>query len=309
MPFDRRFEIASPTGATLNCYSKRAAGPARGVVQVNHGLAEHAARYARFAEFLAVRGFHTYAHDHHGHGFTKAADAPQGIFARANGADKVVEDVAAVHELIAKEHPGLPVIAFGHSMGALVTLNFVLKHSARIRAAAIWNGNFSAGLLGRAALAVLAWERFRLGSDMPSRIMPKLTFQAWAKQVPNARTAFDWLSRDPAEVDKYIADPLCGWDASVSLWRDVFTFIFRGAENRNFAGVRRDLPFDLVGGGRDPQAGNGKTVLDLDRQLRAMGFSEVETIIYPENRHEGLNELNRDEVMADFADWAERVTA
>lgn len=308
MPFDIQSDIVSPTGATLRLYVRRAGTPERGVVQVSHGLAEHAARYEGFADFLSARGFHTYAHDHRGHGFTRVPDAPQGIFAARDGADKVIADVAAVHDVIAQEHPGLPVIAFGHSMGALIALGFVLKHSSRIQGAAIWNGNFSAGLPGRAAIAVLAWERFRLGSDVPSRILPKLTFEAWGRQIPNARTPFDWLSRDAAEVDKYIADPLCGWPPSVSMWRDVFTFVFRGADDGNFAAVRKNLPFNLVGGGRDPQAENGKTVLDLSRRLDRMTFSNLKTRIYPENRHESLNEINRDEVMENFVDWVERVT-
>ena len=198
MPFDDRRILVSPTGASLNLYTRRPDGPARAVVQINHGLAEHAARYARFADFLAARGFHTYAHDHRGHGFTTAPDAPQGMFGKPDGGAKVIADVAAVHDLIAKEHPGLPVIVFGHSMGGLIALNFVLRHSAGIHAAAIWNANFSAGIAGRAAQAILAWEKFRLGSDVPSRLLPRLTFQAWGKQIPNHRTAFDWLSRDPA---------------------------------------------------------------------------------------------------------------
>ena len=133
-----------------------------------------------------------------------------------------------------------------------MALNFVLAHSARIHAAAIWNGNFSQGLLGRLALAILAWERFRLGSDMPSRILPRLTFQAWGKAVPNHKTLFDWLSRDEAEVAKYIADPLCGWDASVSMWRDVVNMTQHGGKDSSFAGVRRDLCVNLVGGEKDP---------------------------------------------------------
>ena len=137
---------------------------------------------------MAALGFHVYAHDHRGHGATNAPDAPPGIFGNPDGASKVIADVAAIHDLIAREHPGLPVIVFGHSMGGFIALNFVLRHSARVQAAAIWNANFSAGLLGRVAQAILAYERFRLGSDMPSRMIPKLTFQAWAKQMPDRRT-------------------------------------------------------------------------------------------------------------------------
>jgi alpha-beta hydrolase superfamily lysophospholipase len=307
MSFNSQRILESSSGAKLNLLVKKAAEPARAVVQINHGLAEHAARYARFADRLAAHGFHTYAHDHRGHGDTTAPDAPSRMFARENGVEKVVADTLAVHELIAGEHPGLPVIVFGHSMGGLIALNFVQRHSERIAAAAIWNANFSAGPAERIAKFLLLWERFRLGSDVPSRLLPKLTFQAWARKVAGRRTEFDWLSRDKAEVDAYIADPLCGWDASVSMWRDLFDFIFAGAHNRNLAPVRRTLPFHLVGGGTDPATGGGKAVRDLDARLHGIGFSDVTTRIYPDTRHESLNEINRDAAMADFVGWAKRV--
>ena len=306
MPFEARRAIASPTGALLNLYTNRAAGEPRAVVQINHGLAEHAARYERFADFLAERGIHTYAHDHRGHGFTTASDAPPGRFGTPSGGDKVIADVAAVHDLIRAEHPGLPVIVFGHSMGGLIALNYVLRHPDGIHAAAIWNANFSAGLAGRAALAILAWEKFRLGSDVPSRLLPRLTFQAWGKKVPGHKTPFDWLSRDADEVKKYIDDPLCGWNASVSLWQDLFGFVFHGADDRNFSGLRRDLPMDLVGGEKDPATDGGKAVDHLAGRLRRMGFSNLNSTVYADTRHESLNELNRDAIMQDFADWLDR---
>jgi alpha-beta hydrolase superfamily lysophospholipase len=304
MPFDDRMTLASPTGALLNLYVRRAKGAGRAVVQINHGLAEHAARYARFADFLSGHGFHVYAHDHRGHGFTTAPDAPLGRFGGSQGGDKVIADVLAVHDLIGKEHPRLPVIVFGHSMGGLVALDFVLRYSQRVHAAAIWNANFSAGLAGRAALALLAWEKFRLGSDVPSRLLPKLTFQAWGKAVPNHKTAFDWLSRDAAEVQAYIADPLCGFDASVSLWRDLFGFIFDGADDANFANVRRNLPVNLVGGAKDPATGHGKAVEHLAARMRQMRFSNLVSTVYAETRHESLNEVNRNLIMDEFAAWA-----
>jgi alpha-beta hydrolase superfamily lysophospholipase len=307
MPFDSQRVHISPSGAALNLYSRRADGPALGVVQINHGLAEHAARYARFADFLASEGFHTYAHDHRGHGHTTAPDAPPRIFStEGDGAAKVLADVEAVHDLIADEQSGLPVIVFGHSMGGQIALDFVLRRPERVRAAAIWNANFSAGFLGRLAQAILAYERFRLGSDMPSRLLPRLTFEAWAKAVPDRRTDFDWLSRDPGEVDKYVADPLCGWDASVSMWRDVFDLIFIGANDGNFAGVPKDMPFHLIGGDEDPATDGGKAVLHLAGRMRRMGFSGLFSKIWPETRHESLNELNRDAIMQQFSVWAKR---
>jgi alpha-beta hydrolase superfamily lysophospholipase len=307
MPFDRQTTLDAPSGARINLYSKGPEGRIRAAIQVNHGLAEHAARYARFADFLAERGCHVYVHDHRGHGETSAPDAPLGKIADVEGGAKVNADVAAIHDLIASEQPGVPVVLFGHSMGASVALNFLLRHSARVHAAAIWNGNFSQGLLGQLALAILGWERMRLGSDVPSRLLPKLTFQAWGKAVPNHKTLFDWLSRDETEVAKYIADPLCGWDASVSMWRDVVKMALYGGSDGNFSGVRRTLPINLIGGEKDPASDYGKAVNHLAGRMRGMGFSNLASKVYAETRHESLNEVNRDIVMADFAAWADSV--
>jgi alpha-beta hydrolase superfamily lysophospholipase len=307
MTFELKRAHASPTGATLNLYTRHAKRHPRGVIQINHGLAEHAERYGRVADVLAGIGFHVYAHDHRGHGRTTAPDAPKGMFAAKNGAAKVVADVLAIHELIHKEHPDLPVIVFGHSMGGLIALNFVLRHSGIVQGAAIWNANFAAGFPGRLARAVLKWERFRLGSDVPSQQLPQRTFRQWAKTVDNRRTDFDWLSRDPVEVDKYVADPDCGWDASIAMWLDVFDLIFAGASNANFKHVRRDLPFNLVGGAKDPATDGGKAVRNLERRLAEMKFSSVKTTIYPDTRHESLNEVNRNLVTEDFAAWAGQI--
>ncbi len=309
MPFDRPVSLPSPTGATIWLYRQAPSGAPKAVIQVNHGLAEHAARYERFADFLAEHGFATYAHDHRGHGITRAPDAPLGQFARDGGTEKVLGDVLAVHDQIARNHPGLPVILFGHSMGGLIALNFLQRHPDRLAGAAIWNANFTAGAGALAARAILAWERFRLGSDVPSRLLPRLTFGAWGASIPQARTPFDWLSRDKGEVDKYIADPLCGWSPSVSMWQDVFRFISAGADDRNLRRVPRDLPLLLVGGGSDLATGNGAAVKNLAKRLSEKGFSNLETRIYAETRHESLNELNRNMIMADFVDWAERAIA
>jgi len=308
MAFDTQRRLVSPTGASLNLYTRLADGSPRAVVQINHGLAEHAARYGRFADSLASRGFHSYAHDHRGHGFTTAPDAPPARFGTPSGGDKVIADVAAIHDLIRREHPRLPVILFGHSMGGLIAANFLQAHPDAADAAAIWNANFSAGLAGRAALALLAWEKFRLGSDVPSRLLPRLTFQAWANKVPGHATQFDWLSRDADEVRKYIDDPLCGWNASVSLWRDLFGFIFAGADDSRFSSAPRDLPINLVGGAKDPATDGGKAVEHFARRLRRMGFSNLVSTVYADTRHESLNEVNRNIIMEDFGTWLEQVT-
>ena len=308
MPHFNPQTLASATGAFLNVYSSLAAKP-RGLVQINHGLAEHAARYQRFAAALNEAGFHAYAHDHRGHGGTNAPDAPARMFSPASGAAKVVADVEAVYELIASRHPGLPVITFGHSMGGLIALNHSIKHPARAAGLAVWNSNFSAGILGRVAQAILKFERFRLGHDVPSRMLPKLTFTTWAKSIKNSRTDFDWLSRDTKEVDAYIADPLCGWGASVAMWQDIFELVFAGADDDNLKKLHRTLPIHLRGGGRDPATDFSKATEALASRFQDLGFKAVTTTIDPQSRHESLNEINRAEVTAEFIDWANQVAA
>jgi alpha-beta hydrolase superfamily lysophospholipase len=300
--------IESPTGANLNIYSTLAANP-RGVVQINHGLAEHAARYERFSQALADAGFHAYAHDHRGHGGTIAPDAPAGMFAPQDGAAKVIADVDAIHALIAARHPGLPVITFGHSMGGLIALNHAFTRPTRAAGLAVWNANFSAGALGRVAQGLLKFERFRLGHDVPSRMLPKLTFGTWAKTIKNRRTDFDWLSRDPKEVDAYIADPLCGWNASVAMWQDIFDFVFAGADDANLKTLAPSLPVHLHGGGHDPATDCGKATEALASRFQALGFKAITITVDPQSRHESLNEINRDEMTAEFIEWANGVVA
>jgi alpha-beta hydrolase superfamily lysophospholipase len=307
MGFDRQMSLASPSGATLFLRVKQARAAPRAVIQINHGMAEHGARYARLGEAAAAAGFAVYVHDQRGHGATTAPDAPAGRFAARDGVAKVIADVAAVHDLIRREHPGVPVICLGHSMGAAIALAFALEHSARIAGLALWNGNFSPGPTGRLARWLLDWERLRLGSDAPSRIAARLAFRAWARSVPDRRTDFDWLSHDAAEVDTYIRDPLCGWDASVGMWRDAKEMVFRGADDRRLSTLPRDLPINLVGGGHDPVTEGGRAVRRFARRLAALGFTRIASTIYPENRHESLNEINRDRVTAEFLAWAAEI--
>ncbi|MCW5723936.1 MAG: alpha/beta hydrolase [Maricaulaceae bacterium] len=302
-----RTQWDSPTGVALAVYHQPAQGAARGIVHIHHGLAEHAARYARFAAFLSARGFHVYAHDHRGHGHTRAADAPQGRFAGQGGWAKVVDDAAFVAECARKSHPGLPLILFGHSMGGVAAFDHLLGHPHGVRAAAIWNAALNAASLAWLMRLVLDFERWLNGPGAPSGAIKALTFDAWGKRIRGARTPFDWLSHDQEEVDAYVNDPLCGWAASVSMWRDFTDGLQRCAEGTRLAAVPRGLPFHLLGGAEDPATGGGAAIRDLETRLEKAGFTDVTADVLPGARHESLNEINRDQTMADFAAWLDRI--
>ena len=301
--------LQSPTGARLAYRHEPAAGAGNGVLLVSHGLAEHSRRYRAFAGRMASAGFHVYAHDHRGHGETRAPDAPIGRFAARNGWRIALEDMLAIRELAAGKHPGLPVVQFGHSMGGLLALNFAGTYPDKIDGLAIWNSNFRPGIAGRAAQALLLAERMLKGSDVPSTVLPQLTFGAWAKAIPDRQTDFDWLSHDPQEVAGYVTDPLCGFDASVSLWLDVFTLTYAGASAEGIARLPRTLPIHLVGGDEDPATDFGRTVGWLGERLRRAGLADVTCRVYPGLRHETLLERLdlREMPVADFCCWCQRV--
>lgn len=309
MRFVNAHRLATISGAQLTYHHQAASAPAKGIVVICHGLAEHSRRYQRFAEALSVAGYHVFAHDHRGHGETTAVDAPIGRFARREGWRLVIADTLAMRDFAVERFPGLPVILFGHSMGGLIALNTATDHPDAFDALAVWNSNFNPGTAGRIAQMVLALERMLKGSDVPSLILPRATFLAWGKRIPNRRTDFDWLSHDAAEVDVYARDPLCGFDASVAMWRDVFTLTFRGASHAQLNHLPKSMPIHLVGGGEDPATDNAKAIQWLSKRLNGLGFAAVTTRIYPDMRHETLNEIGREKATADFINWCDSITA
>ena len=306
MPFEESRTLASPTGAALHLLVRRTDAPARGVVHVCHGLAEHAARYARFADALAAAGFHTYAHDHRGHGCTKAPDAPRGRFAASDGVAKVLADIDAVHGLIATEHPGLPLIVFGHSMGGIVALNSVLRRSERLAGAAIWNANFSPGLMGRAGAShpCLGEVPPRLGCAVahPAEAYLRGLGQEDSRQ-PHRSTGCRAIRPRSTNMSRTRSAAgtrpcPCGRTFSGRVCRRRRPQLCIGPHGPALSsGGRRRRSLDV----------GGKAVEELAGRMRRMGFSNVISRVWPQTRHEGLNEVNRDEITADFIDWASGV--
>lgn len=303
--------LQSPTGARLAYHHEPSRSAPRGILLISHGLAEHARRYQAFAERMASEGFHVYANDHRGHGETTAPDAPIGRFATRDGYRAALMDMLTVLEMAAADHPRLPVILFGHSMGGLLALSFAETYPTKVDALAVWNANFNPGVAGRAAQGILLTERMLKGSDVPSELLSRLTFDTWARSVPNRRTEFDWLSHDPDEVDKYVADPLCGFAPSVSMWIDIFAMTFAAARAEQIARLPKTLPIHLVGGDEDLATNFGRAVEWLAARLKRSGLADVTSVIYRGLRHETLLEREdlRELPVAEFCSWCHRVTS
>lgn len=300
--------LESPTGASIALYYLPAAKtktktPLKGIVQINHGMAEHAKRYERFANALSNAGYHVFAHDHRGHGETSAPDARLGIFAQRDGLARVIEDVEAVHAHIKAKHPNLPIAVLGHSMGSVIAQNFLIKNSNQVDAALLLNTGAQGGPLLTVFRTILKIAIALKGSDVPALMAERLTFVDWNKKFAPNRTKFDWLSRDDKEVDKYVKDPLCGFTVSNGLWRDVTNGIKIAANNKNLKKIRSNLPIYLIGGANDPCTENGKHMDKLHKRLIACGNKNTTLNILPNTRHESLNEINRDEVTKQIIKW------
>ena len=307
--FDGSYTLDTKTGAALHVHHARATDPARAIVLVHHGLSEHAGRYGEFAAALAAKGCHVLAHDHRGHGSTTTADAPLRRFARRNGAEKVLTDCRAVHLDAIARHPGLPVIVFGHSMGGLIALNYAERHGRELAGVAVWNANFTAGLEERVGRFALKVEKALKGSDVPSGILQRATFEAWGKAISPRRTMQDWLSHDPAAVDAFIADPLCGFAPTLSMMEDVMALIFQGGSDAGLAMLPAGLPVHCLGGTADPATDKGEAVTVLAGRLRLAGVRDVTLQIVEGARHETLNEvpLYREPALAGLFAWLDRI--
>ena len=279
-------------------------GTLKAVILVSHGMAEHSARYARLAEQLCNQGYGVYALDQRGHGQT-ATHGVLGHYADDDGWCKVVGDLASLNQHIGQQHPGLPIVLLGHSMGSYIAQAYLLHHSASLHGAVLSGSNFQPVALYRAARLIARFERWRQGPTGRSALLEWLTFGSFNKAFKPNRTPFDWLSRDPAEVDKYIADPLCGFRCTNQLWVDLLQGLQHITPHSRLVQIDNNLPLLVIGGECDPVS-QGKRLKVLANALCNAGSNNLQVKIYPNARHELFNETNRDAVTADLINWLQQ---
>lgn len=297
------FTLATADGTDLFVYHWLPAGQSRAVVQIAHGLAEHAGRYARLAEALTGAGYAVYANDHRGHGRTAKSADELGWFAEDDGWQKCVDDLWQVNRHIAATHPSLPIVVLGHSMGSTLAEQLMGDHGDALAGVVLSGANGKPTALAKVGGVITRAERVRLGPRGRSKLVQSLTFDAFNKKFAPARTVFDWLSRDAAEVDKYVADPLCGFPATVQLWIDLLEGWNAVSQPAHRERVPKALPLYVIAGGRDPVSGNTRQLGPWLAEYKAAGVANLTHRFYPDARHELFNETNRDEVTRELIEW------
>ncbi len=301
------FTLAAPGGVELFVHRWLPDRPAKAAVQIVHGLAEHGARYERLASALTQAAYAVYVHDQRGHGRTAKSRDELGFFAAQDGWRLCLEDIQRVNRHIAGEQPGLPIVLLGHSMGATLAQQFISEHGEGLAGVVLSGASGKPPPLAALGRLVARIERLRLGLRGRSALIRALTFGGFNKKFAPARTDFDWLSRDPAEVDKYVADPLCGFNSSVQLWIDLLDALPEVARPARQARIPKSLPIYVVAGSRDPVSEDTKGLVRLLGAYRSAGLARVTHRFYPEARHELFNETNREEATRDLVAWLDGV--
>ena len=279
-------------------------GQPKAVLQIVHGIAEFVERYDTFANYLTDLGYIVVAEDHMGHGQSINGDGIQGYF--HGGWFTAVEDTMQLMHDTRRDYPDVPYILFGHSMGSFMARTILCKYpDSGIAAAVICGTGWQPAFALHALIKVVETICNKTGETKPNEKLQGMVFGSYNRKVEHPRTAFDWLSRDNKIVDAYIAHPLCGFTASCGLLREMMKGIHYIEQLKNLERMRKELPVFFIAGGDDPVGPYGKGVHQTAEAFRKAGMQDVSVHIYPLCRHEILNEINKEEVFADVAQWIE----
>jgi alpha-beta hydrolase superfamily lysophospholipase len=303
----KEFHFPSSDGKTqIHAVEWTPEGEAKGVYQIAHGVAEYALRYEPFAEFLTGKGFVVVANDHIGHGESVAPGAPALYFGDKDGWTHVVDDMYALRNLTAQKYPDLPYFLMGHSMGSFLTRTYLIRYPGTVKAAIVMGTGQQPGFMLAGGKLAANFFGKKTGFDKFNASVDNLAFGAYNKPFEPKRTNYDWLSANTENVDRYIADPLCGGQTTTGLFRDMLGgigFIEKGA---NLEKMDKDTPVLFISGAMDPVGDLGKGTTKAYESFRKAGVKDVTLKLYPGLRHEILNEKEKDQVYADIWAWVEK---
>ena len=280
-------------------------GEIRGVLQIIHGMVEFVGRYEEFAEFLAEKGFVVTGNDHLGHGASIVSKEDYGFFAEKNGNRAVLKDIHRLRRMTEKRYPDLPYFMLGHSMGSFLLRQYLCMNGEGLAGAIVMGtGTQPIAVLqaGRGLCSLIA--RFR-GWHYRSVLVDNMAFGGYNKHFEPARTDKDWLTKEEEAVDRYLADERCTFRFTLNGYYNLFTSIAKASRKENLKRMPKELPVFFVSGGDDPVGNFGKGVEQVCRRFQAAGLTDVSCKIYERDRHEILNETDRQTVYADLEGWLE----
>lgn len=278
-------------------------GSVRAVLQICHGVAEHIARYDAFARYLNGLGIAVVGHDHLGHGLSLPEGGTPVYFGAGNTWNTVVDDIYVLHQRIRLWYPDVPLCIMGHSMGSFLTRTYLIRYPGTVKAAIIMGTGWQPKAVIAGGMAVAKAVGAVVGENGTSDLVTNLAFGAYNKLFAPNRTSCDWLSADEGNVDAYMADPLCGADATVGLFRQMLSGIRFNQKLSNLRQMDPRIPVLFVAGEKDPVGDCGNGVRRTYQEFRRAGVQDCTLKLYPGLRHEILNEKAQQQIFEDIGQW------
>lgn len=280
-------------------------GEYKAILQISHGMVEFIERYIPFAEFLSTKGYMIVGHDHIGHGQSVASQEDWGYFCEENPSDIVIEDMHKLRSLIQEDNPAVPYFMLGHSMGSFMLRKYLAVHNDNLRGAIIMGTGFIPENMTKLALKLTSVvEKFR-GSKHRSKLIQSLAFGADYKgfDMTGAKPEDSWLTKDVEIVKAYYNEPRCTYMFTVNGYKGLFEAVNFSCNPENAARIPKKLPLFIVSGAQDPVGGLGKGVKDVYDMYKDTGMYDLTYKLYENDRHEILNETDKQIVFEDLLAW------
>ncbi len=286
---------------SIHCCEWVPEGKPVAILQLVHGMAEHITRYGAFAEYLAKNGILVAGHDHIGHG--ESCDPKDwGYFGPKDGWLTMINDVEEHRKLIDEKYPGIPHFILGHSMGSFVVRSYLAKYGRDINGAIVMGTANKNGAVGAGKTLVSMIRKFK-GDRHLSKLVTNMAFGSYLKRIPDAKSAYDWLSRDPEIVKKYDEDPGCGFTFTAAGYADLFGFLGYMDSEECYKDTNVNIPILVVAGEEDPVGAYGVGPKEYYEKLKSLGCEKASLKLYPGMRHEILNEIGKEEVYEDMKNF------
>ncbi|GFZ31055.1 alpha/beta hydrolase [Clostridium zeae] len=274
----------------------------KGVIQIVHGMAEHAGRYEEFANYLNSHGFIVYAGDHRGHG--KTDESSLGYIGE-DGFNKIVEDQHAIVNFIKNNHSNLPIIFFAHSFGSFIGQEYIIRHGNELSGIILSGSAMRKGLDVNAGIIISYIQKSIFGENKKSTLLDFLSFYNYNKKIKNSASKFSWLTTDEIEIKNYENDPLCGNISTCNFYYYFLKGLKDLYKNNRLKQIPKDLPILIISGDDDPVGNYGKWVRKLYNLYKNMPLETVTMELYPGKRHELTNEIDRNKIFSKILNWTE----
>lgn len=277
----------------------------KAIVQLCHGMVEHIDRYHDFAEFLAQNGYYVVGHDHLGHGKSVVSDEKLGYFHEKNGNAYVIADIHQLRVRTEKKYPNVPYFLMGHSMGSFLVRQYLGMYGSGLKGAIIMGTGDQPNIILEAGKLVCKVIAMCKGWEYRSKLVDGMAAGGYNKAFQNETDGSNWLSRNPENVKKYKDDPLSGYMFTVNAYYHMFSGMAKMNKQESEGKLPKSLPVLLVSGAEDPVGNYGKSVEKVYQRYKECGIQDVEMKLYENDRHEILNEVDRDIVFQDILKWLE----